>query len=74
MKSVFIAFIGIASFLYLLNPTLGFFEFIPDALPYVGNLDEGAAVTLLLMSLRHFGLDLTRLFERKRKKEEQIES
>ncbi len=25
---------------YLINPTLGIFEFLPDNLPVVGNLDE----------------------------------
>ena len=29
--------------LYLLNPTAGFIELIPDNLPWVGNIDEGAA-------------------------------
>jgi len=28
---------------YLLNPTAGFIELIPDNLPWVGNIDEGAA-------------------------------
>ena len=32
---------------YLLNPTLGFFELIPDNLPIIGNLDEGAAALLV---------------------------
>lgn len=32
---------------YLLNPTLGIFELLPDNLPIVGNLDEGAAFLLL---------------------------
>jgi len=35
-----IAFIGL---IYLLNPTFGVFELIPDNLPIVGNLDEGVA-------------------------------
>ncbi len=29
--------------LYLLNPTAGIFELIPDNIPGVGNIDEGAA-------------------------------
>jgi len=28
---------------YVLNPTSGIFELLPDNLPIVGNLDEGAA-------------------------------
>ena len=37
---------------YLLNPTAGIFEWIPDNLPIVGNLDEAAATALLLYGLR----------------------
>lgn len=33
---------------YLLNPTLGVFELIPDNLPLVGNMDEGVAAMLML--------------------------
>jgi len=32
--------IGVVSALYLLNPTAGVLEFIPDNLPIIGNLDE----------------------------------
>jgi uncharacterized membrane protein YkvA (DUF1232 family) len=38
---------GIVGLLYLLNPTMGFLELIPDNLPIVGNLDEGAAAVLV---------------------------
>lgn len=34
--------------LYLLNPGWGVFEMIPDNLPLLGNLDEGAAMALIL--------------------------
>jgi uncharacterized membrane protein YkvA (DUF1232 family) len=37
---------------YILNPGAGVFELIPDNPPLVGNLDEAAAVTLLLGCLR----------------------
>ena len=33
---------------YVLNPGAGVFELIPDNLPVVGNLDEAAAVGLLI--------------------------
>ncbi|NBU63311.1 MAG: DUF1232 domain-containing protein [Chloroflexia bacterium] len=36
------------SVIYLANPTGGFFEFIPDNIPIIGNIDE-AGVTMLLM-------------------------
>ena len=38
--------------LYLLNPTAGFIELLPDQLPIVGNLDEAAMTALLLGCLR----------------------
>jgi uncharacterized membrane protein YkvA (DUF1232 family) len=33
---------------YILNPGFGAFEFIPDALPIVGNLDEATATAILI--------------------------
>lgn len=39
-----LAFLGL---IYVLNPTLGVFEFLPDNLPGIGNLDEGVAFMLL---------------------------
>jgi len=39
------------SFIYILNPTSGLLEFIPDNLPLVGNMDEGVAVMLILAGL-----------------------
>lgn len=38
--------------MYLLNPTAGLFEFIPDNIPGVGNIDEGAAGALLFYLFR----------------------
>ena len=43
---------GIVGLVYLLNPTAGFIELIPDNLPIVGNLDEGAAAVLVWNTLR----------------------
>jgi hypothetical protein len=37
---------------YVLNPTLGLFELLPDNLPWVGNLDEAAFTGLLIFCLR----------------------
>jgi len=36
---------------YILNPTAGVFEFIPDVIPFVGNLDEGVAMMLVIMGI-----------------------
>jgi len=43
---------------YMLNPTAGFIEFIPDNLPFVGNVDEGLIMILLLACLKYLGLDI----------------
>jgi len=44
-----IAFCAIAlGIVYLINPTAGVLELIPDALPFVGNLDEAAATALVI--------------------------
>ncbi len=43
--------LGAVGLIYLLNPTLGLLELIPDVLPFVGNLDEGMAVMLLLAGI-----------------------
>ncbi len=33
---------------YILNPGAGFFEILPDNLPFIGNLDEAGATVLLI--------------------------
>ncbi|QQL44385.1 DUF1232 domain-containing protein [Sulfuriroseicoccus oceanibius] len=53
------ALIGAAiSGLYLLNPTLGWVELIPDNIPGVGNLDEAFFTGLLILSLAKLGVRL----------------
>jgi len=68
LKSTLVGFIGIISFLYLVNPGLGVFEFIPDMIPFIGNLDEGAASFFLLSALAYFGIDLRNIFGTQLKK------
>ncbi|MCP4367419.1 MAG: DUF1232 domain-containing protein [Deltaproteobacteria bacterium] len=51
----------------------GIIELIPDNIPVIGNLDEGGASMLLLMSLRYFGLDPGKLFEKETNKKKVIE-
>lgn len=62
MKKAGVLLVGLLALIYLLNPTAGVFELIPDNIPLVGNLDEAAAMMLLLMCLRHFGYDLAGIF------------
>jgi uncharacterized membrane protein YkvA (DUF1232 family) len=62
MKPLLVTLSGLLAFFYLLNPTFGVFEFIPDNIPVIGNLDEATATMVLLGALRYHGLDLTRVF------------
>lgn len=41
--------------LYLIYPSLGIFELIPDSIPLIGSLDEMGATTGLLYSLFKLG-------------------
>jgi len=43
--------LSVIGIVYLLNPTAGLLELIPDNLPVVGNLDEGAAALLVWQGL-----------------------
>lgn len=58
-QNLLVAAVGLFCGIYLLNPDAGIIEFIPDNLPLIGNLDEAAAVLLLLRCLAHFGVDLS---------------
>ncbi len=39
--------LSLLGFIYLLNPTSGVIELLPDNLPLIGNIDEGAAALAL---------------------------
>ncbi len=58
-KNIMVVLAGLISLVYLLNPTAGVLELIPDNFPIVGNLDEAAACAILLAVLRYYGIDLT---------------
>ncbi|MCW8858758.1 MAG: DUF1232 domain-containing protein [Deltaproteobacteria bacterium] len=66
MKKTGVFLLGLFALIYLLNPTAGLFELIPDNIPLIGNLDEAAAVTLLLMCLRYFGYELPDILNSKK--------
>ncbi len=59
MKKLLVALAGLASLVYLINPTAGILELIPDNMPIIGNLDEATAAAVLLAALRYYGVDLT---------------
>ncbi len=63
-KDYIVIFIIMISAIYLINPTFGIFEFIPDNLPIIGNLDEGMATFLLFSGLNYFGYNFTSFINR----------
>ncbi len=64
IKNILVALAGLIGFIYILNPTAGVLELIPDNIPIVGNLDEAAAAALVLAALRYYGVDLTGFLRR----------
>lgn len=54
MKTIFVVILALASIIYLLNPTAGIFELIPDNIPFIGNIDEGLAAFILYSSFEYF--------------------
>lgn len=69
MKKVLMALLGLLCAIYLLNPTWGVFEIIPDNIPFIGNIDEASVTLVLLWVLRYFGVDPTNWFPGSDKKE-----
>jgi uncharacterized membrane protein YkvA (DUF1232 family) len=65
MKGLIVAVIAALCAVYLVNPTWGVLELIPDNMPVVGNLDEATATAILIACLRYFGVDWTRFFGRR---------
>ena len=49
--------VGVLCVLYLIYPSLGIFELIPDSIPIVGSLDEAAATTGLWIALSRLNLN-----------------
>ena len=60
LLSIMMILIGV---IYILNPTFGMLELIPDNIPFIGNLDEAGAVFLIISGLRYLGFDLTKFFK-----------
>ncbi len=55
--SIVVGLFGALGAVYLVNPTAGFLELIPDNIPVIGNLDEAAAAMLVISALAYFGID-----------------
>jgi len=61
-KEMLIIALGAFAAIYLMYPSLGVFELIPDAVPILGSLDEASATLILLNTFRYYGVDLSRIF------------
>lgn len=64
-QKTFVLIVGIFAALYLINPTLGVFEFLPDNIPFLGNVDEATATLLLISALAFFGIKVPLFFQPK---------
>jgi Protein of unknown function (DUF1232) len=54
MKKLGVIFLALFSLLYLLNPTAGIFELLPDNLPFIGNVDESLAAYVLYSCIEYW--------------------
>jgi len=53
MKKLSILFLALLSAFYLLNPTAGVFELLPDNIPFIGNVDETLAAYILYSCIEY---------------------
>lgn len=65
MKNLIIIILMFLSIIYLVNPTLGLIEILPDNIPFVGNIDEGLASYILLSCIEYLSGRSVGLFKRK---------
>ena len=72
MKKQDLAVIGTALFavFYILNPTAGFIELIPDNIPIIGNLDEAGAVLIIISAIKYFGFSIPDIFKKEVKQKD----
>lgn len=73
LTQLLVPFVGVVAAVYLLNPTAGVLEFLPDNLPLVGNLDEAAASLVLINVLGYYGIDLKRAGRGRRKRDDEVD-
>jgi hypothetical protein len=64
MKRVLVIFLAFLSGFYLLNPTAGIFELLPDNIPFLGNVDEGLAAYVLYSTIEYLRGKPIGLFKR----------
>jgi hypothetical protein len=54
MKKLWVLILTLLSIVYLINPTAGIFELLPDNIPFVGNVDEGLAAFVLYSCIEYW--------------------
>ena len=57
-KNLLYIVLAVVSFLYLLNLGIGIIEFIPDNMPFFGQIDEAIATLVLIKSLVKLGVKI----------------
>ena len=65
MKTILVSILALVSIIYLLNPSAGIFELLPDNIPFIGNIDEGFASFVLFSSIEYFRGNQVGLFGNK---------
>ncbi len=63
-KDFLVLFLGIFATLYMLNFTFGVVEFLPDTLPFVGNIDEALATYVVYSVLVYFDMNPKVIFKK----------
>ncbi len=58
---------ALVSFVFLANPGWGIWEFIPDIIPVIGNIDEAVLTACFIACLSRLGIDIIPGIGRKRK-------
>jgi uncharacterized membrane protein YkvA (DUF1232 family) len=58
-------FLILLCIVYVLNPTAGVFELLPDNIPFLGNVDEVLAVSLIIAASRYLKYGTFRLIRNK---------
>lgn len=62
LKEMMIIGLAGVALIYLIYPSLGVFELIPDAIPVLGSIDEASATLILINTFRYYGFDVTRFY------------
>ena len=64
-KKMGVALLAAFCVFYLINPTAGVFELLPDNIPFLGNVDEGLVSYVLFSCIEYFRGRRIGIFSRK---------